>query len=93
MEEWRPIKRSKGQYEVSNLGRVRNVRTGKFRTLHSSQCGSKIVHLGGWINCTCSVAQLVIEGFYGYKPRRIKHINGIVTDDRLENIFVEEDYE
>ena len=92
MEEWRPLKRSRGQYEVSNLGRVRNIRTGRIRKQSASSSGVMIVHLGGYINRTHTVASLVVEAFYGSKPKRVKHI-GEITDDRLENILVEEEYD
>jgi len=31
IEEWRPIKNYEELYEVSNLGRVRIIKTGKFK--------------------------------------------------------------
>lgn len=92
-EEWRIIPRSKGQYEVSSLGRVRNRYTGRVRKLYVTRSGAKGVSLGGYVRRTVTVGQLVAEAFYGATPRRIKHKNGNAGDDRPENITWEDENE
>lgn len=92
MEEWRPLKSSKGYYEVSNLGRVRNARTGRIRILCKNQSGLNIVKLAGYQNRTYSVARLVAEAFISDNIKSVRHIDD-VGDDRVENLTVEEDYD
>lgn len=88
MEEWRPVKRTMGYYEVSNLGRVRNARTKRIRKLHPNRNGTKIIRLAGYQKKTYSVARLVAEAFINENIRFVRHINDI-SDDRPENLRVE----
>lgn len=92
MEVWKPLKSSKGYYEVSNLGRVRNVKTGRIRKLCKNQSGVNIVKLAGYQNRTYSVARLVAEAFVADKIKQVRH-KGDVGDDSLENLNVEVDYD
>ena len=91
-EEWRPLKRSKGQYEISNRGRVRNVKTGRILKGFSYKTGAKGVRLGGYINRTHTIAQLVAEVYITDKKCRVYHKKS-PTDDRPENLFAEELYD
>lgn len=89
MEEWRPLKRSKGYYEVSNLGKIRNTRTGRIRKTTPNQNGTKTVSLAGYCKKTYSVARLVAETFISENVKIVRHRNEI-GDDRVENLVVEE---
>ena len=91
-EEWRPFKKSKGYYEVSNLGRVRNARTGRIRKIGANQNGTRIIKLAGYLNRTYSVARLVAETFISEDVRIVRH-KGDISDDRVENLSVEEYYD
>lgn len=92
-EEWRPVPGSKGQYEVSSLGRVRNARTGRIRKIYTCVSGCRVVSLGGWLNKTYTVGQLVAAAWYPDKKGRVTHKNKNKGDDRPENLYVEESYE
>ena len=89
MEEWRPLKRSKGYYEVSNLGRVRNARTGRIRKVSKNCNGVSIVSLAGYCKRTYSVARLVAETFISDNIKIVRH-RGDLGDDRVGNLVVEE---
>jgi hypothetical protein len=90
-EEWRPVAgKIKGfPYEVSNLGRVRSIRTGRILK------GTPDTH--GYLKLTlqekprvCSprIHRLVAEAFVeGIQiDREVNHINGIKTDNRSQNL-------
>ena len=90
MEEWRPIKQSRGQYEVSSLGRVRNIRTGRILKSHPKTKGSKTmtVTLHGFMRgSSYTVAKLMMMGFYPEETGRAGHYRD-VTDNRIENIRI-----
>ena len=84
MEEiWKKIDGSKGQYEVSNMGRVRNARTGRVL----KQAGRRpVVCLAGYINKTCQVSSLVSKAFLG--DGRIRHKDGDPKNNRADNLEI-----
>lgn len=88
MEEWRPLKISRGGYEVSNLGGVRNARTGKLRKIKPNSNGTNIVSLGGYVKKTYSVARLVAMTFVSENIKIVRH-KGNLNDDSLSNLRVE----
>ena len=96
-EVWKPIHINgyEDLYEVSNLGRVKNLGT------HCHKQGAYIRKpqlSKGYLRITlynkgeykiCSVHRLVMIAFCGEeieKKNQINHINGIKTDNRLENL-------
>lgn len=96
-EEWRPIKGWEG-YEVSDLGRVRSYRTTSGRLIDNPHllafkadyCGYCNVYLknGPTKQKRMKVHRLVSSAFIPNpecKPQ-INHINGIKTDNRVENL-------
>lgn len=87
-EEWRQVPGSRGQYEASSLGRIRNARTKRILKPFKFWNGSLGVSLYGYLNRTYTVGQLVAMAFYPDEKGRAHHKNGIVTDNRAENIEV-----
>ena len=87
-EVWRTIPKSKGQYEVSTLGRVRNRHTGRILKQFRFKNGSFGVQLGGYLSRTYTVGQLVAMTFYPDLHGRACHRNGNIADNRVENIEV-----
>ena len=81
MEEWRKIDGSKGQYEVSNKGRVRNAWTG--RILKTNGRRPK-VRLAGHVQKTFDVSRLVANAFLG--EGRLFHKDGDQSNNRVENL-------
>lgn len=91
VERWRPVLGFEGIYEVSNIGRVRSVKTGKMRKLGTkdgsnhkqvtlSKDGKKKVRY---------VHRLVLESFAGECPKGKEacHLNGVADDNRIENLY------
>ncbi len=87
MENFKAIGDSR-QYEVSDLGRVRNLETGYIFTLQFDTNGYAAVSLRGDVNKRHSVHRLVAEAFLPNPDRKrtVNHINGVKTDNRLENL-------
>jgi hypothetical protein len=96
-EEWRPVVGLEGQYEVSNLGRVKSLpkmvsrRNGRYMKKErliggrSRAAGYPVVHIGP----TCRyIHSLVLEAFVGPRPDGFEacHNNGDRTDNRAENL-------
>lgn len=86
-EEFRPIKDFE-RYYVSNLGRVLNIRTGRFLTMTDNH-GYLVVNIsknGKARNFLVHrlVSQAFIENPNNYDT--VDHINGIKTDNRAENL-------
>ena len=90
-EEWREAPRSGGHYEVSNLGRVRSAQTGRvlngtldaygYRTWMGSRSQTPRRQL--------KVHREVCGAFHGEAPfegAQVRHLNGVRTDNRVENL-------
>jgi hypothetical protein len=91
MIEWRDID-GFPRYEISNTGLVRNKRTKQVRKTKISHKGYEILTLfkgdSGKIYGTKAIHRLMAESFISNpeeKPQ-VNHINGIKTDNRLENL-------
>ena len=91
MEElWKPISNYEN-YEVSNYGRVRNVKNGKQKVLKSQLIKSGYEIVGLSVNSKSiskTVHRLVAISFLENKENKpcVNHINGIKTDNRVENL-------
>lgn len=78
-----------GLYEVSNCGRVRNVRTGAVRKPQPVKRGH--LHVDLWrdgVGRSFYVHRLVLQAFVGPCPPGMEalHRNGNPTDNRVENL-------
>ena len=104
MEIWKDIKNYKGLYQVSNLGRVKNVKRivkisknkEKYKEVpehilkpYINKSGYAYVTLANNGNSkNVRVHRLVAETFIPntYDKSQVNHINGIKTDNRVENL-------
>ena len=87
-EIWKDIKGYEGFYQVSNMGRVKNIK-GKIRKSRIIKSGYVIIDLNK--NChkkTYYVHRLVAETFIPNTENKpeVDHINTDKTDNRVENL-------
>jgi hypothetical protein len=89
IEIWKDIPNYEGRYQISNLGNVKSLKFGKDKILKPQEDG------GGYMRiCLCkegdvkkiSVHRLVILAFVGASDMEVNHVNGIKTDNRLDNL-------
>lgn len=100
-EKWIAIPGWEGWYEVSNLGRVRSLDrvvdrpagtarvTGRILVSRPNRYGYPQVHLKRNGSSTCrTVHSLVLAAFVGERePGKVaRHLNGVPSDARLENL-------
>ena len=88
MEEiWRPIVGYEGKYEVSNLGNVKNVKTGRILKPSSDYDGYLLVNLYDNGRKMFKVHRLVLQTFLPIEENKeVNHKNHIKNDNRLENL-------
>lgn len=94
LEEWRDMPGYEGSYQVSDMGRVRNIRYGaqrQIRLLNPYLNGKRYFRIrisrkGQMQNFL--VHRLVMAAFVGKCPEgyEVNHKNGVATDNRLENL-------
>lgn len=89
-ERWLPVVGLEDRFEVSDLGRVRSLATGRIR---KPSPGNKYGHLyvsfkQDGKGCVQPVHKMVLETFVGPRPadKVCCHTNGDRTDNRLENL-------
>lgn len=90
MEFWKPVLGYEAIYEVSRDGNVRSVRTGAIRQPAKTYKGYLTLQVSkSGVFRTKSVHVLVAEAFLGPRPTakaQVNHMNGIKTDNRLDNL-------
>jgi len=87
MEIWKKI--GDYNYEASDYGQIRNIKTGRILKQRICKDGYKYVDIQ--INKdgkTFKTHRLIVEAFYGLRDKRwqVDHINRIRTDNRLKNL-------
>lgn len=90
-EVWKPIIGFGGVYEVSNLGGVRNAKTGRPMKAYMQPTGhSYIKSLGGRGGKCAFVHRLVYEAFLGEIPTGcvVRHKDGDATNNTVENLCI-----
>jgi hypothetical protein len=90
-EIWKDIKGYEGRYEISNLGNVRSIRLTKSVILKASDRGNGYLAVSLCMNnikTTKNIHSLIAQAFIPNisNKREINHINGIKTDNRIENL-------
>jgi hypothetical protein len=98
-EIWKPIPGFEGRYEVSNIGRVRSLvanhngrcctKKEKILKQATNRLGYSVVRLTDDNKSlhTFTVHRLVMIAFIGLvKGKEVNHINGIKSDNRVENL-------
>jgi hypothetical protein len=87
LELWRPVPSFEGKYEASNLGRVRSRRCVLKQRLNYR--GYAVVELSKPPGSSETlVHRLVLSAFCGSPEtgQECRHLNGIQTDNRIENL-------
>jgi len=94
-EEWRDIPEYEGTYQVSNLGqirRIKEIRQFKKRIMKLTLGPDGYLRIGLCKNGKQKVFTvhklvfLLFHGDYQYPKFEINHINGIKTDNRIDNL-------
>lgn len=87
-EVWKDIKGYENLYQVSNMGRVRNVKRNCIKALQSNFVNDYLFVSLGRKSRKNYVHRLVYETFVGYKNSKslTNHINGNKRDNRIENL-------
>lgn len=89
MEKWKEAVGFEYSYEVSTMGRIRNKRNKNILVFRTDYMGYAKCNLysHGRVK-TCRVHRIVAETFIPNpdKKRTVDHINGIKTDNRVENL-------
>lgn len=87
IETWKPVRGYEGIYEVSDLGRVMSLRTGKILKNQPNR-GYLCTTLTNQTTKRFSVHRLVYEAFHGPIPDglQIDHIDGDKANNTLSNL-------
>lgn len=88
-EQWRPVRRYEDAYKVSDMGRIRSMRTGRLRKTHAKQSGH--THVALWKDGAARsfyVHSLVLEAFVGPRPEGMQgcHYDGDATHNDINNL-------
>lgn len=85
-ETWLPVTNYEGKYEVSNLGRVKNVQTGRILSKHLNK-GYQMVGLTTNNKTKIhGVHRIMATAFFGESKLDVDHKNGIKHHNKLSNL-------
>lgn len=75
-------------YEISILGRVKNIQTGKTLKCRNTNGYSTVILCGEYKPITCYIHRLVAKAFIPNPANKqtVNHINGDKSDNRVENL-------
>ena len=88
-EEFKPIKDFEGLYEISNLGKVKNLKTNRILKTQILKIGYNSVNLCKNSKLTTKyIHRLIAIAFIPNLQNKVEvnHINGIKTDNRILNL-------
>lgn len=90
MEEWLDVVGFEGIYQVSNFGRIQNVKTGKIKEQTISKTDNR-PYLSLWKNNkikVCRPHKLVMEAFVGIRPKGLEccHNDGNPQNNHWSNL-------
>ena len=90
MTEWRAVPGYEGCYELSQLGEVRNCRSGK-RIKPQKNCRTGYLQVFLWRNNrqkTFALHRLLYEAFVAplAEGQLVRHLNDVRTDNRINNL-------
>jgi len=74
-------------YEISNLGNIKNIKTGNIRTSFKGR-----IQIESSSRKTISIARMVALTFLtkkdvDYTKRRVKHLDGDINNNHIENLI------
>lgn len=88
MIEWRSVEGFEGLYEVSNMGDIRNLRSGKLQS--KNKAGAGYIKADFWDkgrHAQTTVHRVVAAAFLSKNGcKEVNHKNGIRHDNRVENL-------
>jgi hypothetical protein len=88
-EIWKDVPNYEGHYQVSNLGRVKSLKSGKDKILKPKGNGRGYLQVGlrkEGERKFFLIHRLVMLLFVGESDLEVNHKNGIKADNRLENL-------
>lgn len=88
MEEWRDVPGYEGLYQVNNLGRIKNTKTGRLLKRRLNDRGYDKVNLKGKQYSVARLVALTFQDICGewFEGAQVDHINTIRDDNRPENL-------